>query len=74
MKCGYCRKEFPEEHLYGLAAGGVRQCPPCVQAWCDSWESEIKQLTDVVRERNRKPLARFYEWQEQQRQERQELN
>ena len=74
MKCDYCQEKFPAKHLYGLVPGGAQQCPPCIESWCDDWEPEMKKFTDVVRERNRKPLTRFLAWQDGQWPERQELN
>ncbi len=73
-QCNYCQEEFPAEHLYGIAPGGVRQCPPCIEDWCKDWESTMGTLTDTIRERNQEPLTRFLAWQDGQRQERQELN
>ncbi len=73
-QCGYCGENFPTEHLYGIAPGGVRQCPPCIEDWCDDWEGDMKVVTDTIRQRNQEPLTRFLEWQDGQRHEKRGRN
>ncbi|MCZ6690927.1 MAG: hypothetical protein O7H41_15160 [Planctomycetota bacterium] len=73
-KCGSCQEDIPDEYLHEIAEGAVLQCPPCIEGWCDDWEGEMKELTDTIRARNQEPLARFHEWQDPLRQEKQELN
>ena len=68
--CVYCQEETPEDHLHAIVEAEGPQCPFCIEHWCDDWEPVAKQLTDVIRERNREPLARFLEWMDHRRQER----
>ena len=57
--CSYYQEDFPAEHLYAIAEDGVRQCPPCIEDWCEDWREAMPELVDVVRGRNEAPPRRF---------------
>ncbi len=59
LQCGYCQEEIPDEHLHAMVEDAVRQCPLCIEHWCDDWEPVAEQLTNVIRERNQGPFSDY---------------
>ncbi len=72
--CGHCQENFPAEHLHALAEDGVRQCPACIEDWCEDWREAMPGPVDVIRRRNEASLRRFLEWRNADRHERRGLN